>query len=262
MDTLAVIESDPETLASAVEQAALHGTEDSADQEIFVRVTETSIETPASATGATQSSYCTIAAERFDRLAVMAPTAVDAMFEIDVFLGWLDWVDADSVTVRFCGEGHVVTDLVLSAGDDEIVVDCPEDPAVLETVETDLPSRFADGQFLGDDGSPMPTTIETTAAELGRLVGAVDLAESEEGYPLVVRDGTLVVDVRGEISSVTAPLEATVDGPAVTNHYGTGFAAVVSGLEGDLCLQTGPGEPVAFVQRREHYTLRFVVESV
>jgi hypothetical protein len=261
MDTLAVIENDPETLASVIERAALHATGDDAGQEMFVRVTETCIETPASATGATQSSYCTIDAERFDRLDVTVSTAVDAMFEIDAFLGWLDWFDSDSVTVRFCGERGVVTELVLAAGDDEVVVDCPEDPAVLENVQTDLPERFAGAQFLGEDGSPMPTTVETTAAQLGRLVAAVDLANAEEGYPLVVRDGGLVVDVIGEESSATAPLDATTDGPAVTNHYGPDFAAVVRGLEGEVRLQTGPGEPVAFVQQGPDYTLRFVVAN-
>jgi hypothetical protein len=131
----------------------------------------------------------------------------------------------------------------------------------LETVETGLPDRFADTQFLDEDGNPMPTTVEVTAAELGRLVDAVDLAASEEGYPLVVRDGNLVTDVRGEESSAVAPLDATVDGPAVTNHYGPDFAAVVRGLSGPVTLQTGPGEPVAFVQNESAYTLRFVVAN-
>ena len=259
MDTLAVIESDPETLASAIEAAALHDEAGEANQEMFVRLTDTAIETPASATDATQASYCTLRAARFDRLDVTAPTSVDAMFDIETFLGWLAWFATDRVTVRFRGARRVVTELVISAGRDEVVVDCPDDPAVLEAVETSLPERFADTQFLDGDGNPMATTVETTAAELGRLVDAVGLADSEAGYPLVVRDGHLVVDVDGEGASATAPLDATIDGPAVTNHYGPDFAAVVRGLSGPVTLQTGPGEPVAFVQSAPEYTLRFVV---
>ncbi len=125
----------------------------------------------------------------------------------------------------------------MSAGQDGVVVDCPDDPVVLENGETDLPGRFADTRFLDEDGNPMATTVETTAAELGRLV----------------------VDVEGEGTTATAPLEATIDGPAVTNHYGPDFAAVVRGLSGPVTLQTGPGEPVAFVQSDPEYTLRFVV---
>ncbi|WP_340098373.1 hypothetical protein [Salinibaculum salinum] len=260
METLAVIESDPETLASAVETAALYEQGDT-DQEMFVRLTDDCIETPASAAGATRSSYCTLAADHFDRLDVRTASPLDAMFEIGPFLGWLDWVDTDSVAVHFRGD-HAVTELVLRADDDEVTIGCSDDPAVLDAVETDLPDRFAGARFLDADGNPMPTTVETTAGQLVRLVDAVDLAESEAGYPLVVRDGHLAVDVTGENARATAPLDSTVDGPAVTNYYGADFAAVVAGLTGHVTLQTGPGEAVAFVQERDAYTLRFVVTTL
>lgn len=259
METLAVLESDPAKLASAIETAALYEQGDT-DQELFVRLTNDCIETPASATGATQSSYCTLAAEQFSRLDVQT-TPLDAMFKIGPFCGWLDWVDADSVAVHFRGD-HAVTELVLRADDDRISIGCSGDPAGLETVETSLPDRFADTQFLDSDGNPMPTTVETTTAQLTRLVEAVDLVESTEGYPLVVRDGGLAVDLDGEDATVTAPLDATTEGPAVTNHYGHGFAEVVRGLTGPVTLQTGPGEAVAFVQEHDAYTLRFVVDSL
>ena len=260
MDTLAVIESDPETLASAIETAALHEQGDT-HQEMFVRIDDGYVETPASAAGATRASYCTLAAAHFDRLAVHTATAVDAMFEIEPFLGWLDWLDGDSVTVEFQGAHGVVTQLLLTDGTDEVTLDCPDDPAVLEAVETDLPDRFADTQFLDDDGTAMPTTVETTTAQLRRLVAAVDLTEPTEGYPLVVRDGQLVVDTAGNGASATAPLAATVDGPAVTNRYGSDFADVVAGIDGPVTLQTGPGNAVAFVQTTDRYTLRYVVSS-
>jgi hypothetical protein len=260
METLAVVESTPETLASLITQAALHDASET-DQEMFVRITDAGIETPASTIDATQASYCSPAAEQFVRLDVSVDTPVDAMFSVDTVLGWLDWFDTDSTAVAFRGDRRVVTEIVLTADQDKVVIDCLDDPAVLENVETNLPGRFSDTQFLDEDGNPMPTTIETTAAELRRLVDAVDLVESEDGYALVVRDGQLVVDVRGEESTARARLDATIDGPAVTNHYGPDFAAVARGLTGPVTLQTGPGEPVAFVQNESAYTLRFVVAS-
>jgi hypothetical protein len=259
MDSLAVIRSEPTTFASAIGRAALADGTSHADREMFVRLDEDCVETPASGTGARRASYCTLRADRFEEFTVSSAGSVDAMFDVGAVLGWLDWVEGDRLTVRFEGQAGVTSRLVLECGDDRVAVACVDDPAVLSTVETFLPDRFAGETFLSDDGTPMPTTVETTVAELERLVRAVDLAEASEGYPLTIRDGRLTADFDGEAARVTAPLGATVDGPAVTNRYGDGFAEVVDGIEGEVTLQTGPGEAVAFVQSGTAYTLRFVV---
>lgn len=259
MDALAVIETDPETLASVVETAALYDGSPDDHQEMFVRITEDRLETPASGAGARQASYCTLTAGRFDRLDVPSAASVDAMFDIDTLLGWLEWFDAGTLTARFEGQAGITSTLVLQQGDTEVRIDCVDDPAVLNSVETYLPDRFEDTAFLDEDGNAMPTTVETTAAQLRRLVRAIDLADAPEEYPLVIREGELRLDIEGESGSVSAPLEANIDGPAVTNHYGPGFERVVSGIEGPVTLQTGPGEVVAFVQDTDTYTLRFVV---
>lgn len=258
MDALAVIESDPATLAAAIERAAL--TDGSGTgQKMFLRITADAVETPASGAGASRGSYCTLDAERFDRLTLHAATAVDAMFDVDTVLGWLEWFAGDRVAARFEGQSGVASQLTLEAGPETVTVDCEDDPTVLNSVETVLPDRFDGDTFLTDDGAPMATTVETTAAELRRLVRAVGIADAGEAYPLLVRDGRLVADVTGDAATVSAPLAAAVSGPDVTNHYDGGFAHVVDGIEGPVKLQTGPGEAVAFVQERDTYTLRFVV---
>jgi len=258
MDSLAVIESDPATFAAAIEAAALHDGTAPADQEMFVRIDDECVETPASGAGAQRASYCTLAGDRFDRLAVSGES-VDAMFDIDTVLGWLDWVDGDRLTVRFEGQAGVTSRLVFSSEGDEVGVDCVDDPAVLDSVETYLPDCFDGATFLDEAGTPLPTTVETTASELSRLVDAVDLAAAPEAYPLVVREEEMAVDVESDSAAVSASLDADVAGPAVTNRYGEGFATVVRGIDGDVTLQTGPGEPVAFVQDGDTHTLRFVV---
>jgi len=259
METLAVLESDPEKLAAVVETAALRDGHSEGTREMFVRVTEGAIETPASSAGAELGSYCTLRAGRLDRLAVTATAPVDAMFEIEPFLGWLEWVEADAVQVEFVGEVGIASQLVLTGDDERVRMACIDDRALLDSVDTSLPDRFDGDQFLDGAGDPMATTVETTTGRLERLVAAVDRAESAGGYPLVVRDGVLAIDVEGEAAHAQATLDAPAEGPAVTNHYGQAFADVVSGLDGPVRLQTGPGEPVAFVRADDDFTLRFVV---
>ncbi|MFC7132999.1 MULTISPECIES: hypothetical protein [Salinibaculum] len=259
METLAVIESAPGAIAGAIEAAALSDGATETGREMFVRVTEDSVETPASGTGARRASYCTLDPGRFDDLVVPSEGAVEAMFDVDDVLGWLSWVDSDRVTVRFEGDAGIATRLTLAGGTDEVSVACVDDPTVLNNIETFLPTRFDGATFLDEDGTAMPTTVETTVAQLDRLVRAVDLADDGDRYPLHVRDDGVAVDVETERASVSAPLRADVAGPAVTNRYDESFAEVVQGLDGDVTLQTGPGEPVAFVQDRDTCTLRFVV---
>lgn len=259
MDSLAVIESDPATFADIIKAAALHDDTDEASQEMFVRIEDNCVETPASGTGARRTSYCTLSAEWFESLSVAVTGSVDAMFDIDTVLGWLQWFDGDGLTARFEGQAGIATRLTLESGDDRVSVACVDDPAVLNGIDTLLPARFDGATFLDEDGTPMPTTVETSAAELARLVRAIEITDTSEEYPLTIRDRRLTIDIETEHASVSAPLDADVEGAAVTNYYGDGFAEVVRGIDGDVTLQTGPGEAVAFVQDRDFHTLRFVV---
>lgn len=255
---LGVIETDTGTLRRAVERAALYGDGSDPHEEMFVRLRSDCVETPGSSPGATQTSYCTIGADHFERLSV-PDGPVDALFEVSTLLGWLDWLPPGRVTVRLDGEGGVASRIVLDGVDATVELAAEDDPEVLSAIETFLPSRFEGTTFLDGEGDPLPTRIETTAATLSWLVTAVDRAEGVDRYPLETGDGSLVLDLAGEREAVTGSLTGEVSGPAVSNSYGPGFGRVVDALDGDVILQTGPSEPVAFVQDGDGFTLRFVV---
>lgn len=255
---LGVVETDTGTLRRVVKRAALYGGGSDPHDEMFVRVESDRVETPGSAPGASQATYCTFRDDHFDRLSV-TDGPVDALFDVSALLGWLEWFPPSHVTLRLEGEDGVASRLVLEEGDGTVGLACEDDPAVLSALETFLPGRFEGTTFLDGDGFPLPTRIETTAATLSRLVGAVDRVEGVDRYPLEIRDGSLALDVTGERETVSVSLSADVSGPAVTNHYGPGFARVVGALDGPVTLRTGPAEAVAFVQDEDAFTLRFVV---
>lgn len=257
---LVVVESAPEEFRRIIEVAALW-TAGRGHEEIFVRFESDRVETPANSTGATQTSYCTLEADRFDRLAVTQP--VDALFPTEDVLAWLDWLDGDSVTARFEGdpehEAGLAEQLVLVGDRREVSVDCVTDPGALDPIEVVLPARFDGTQYLDEDGDPVPTRIETTAEELEGVVAAVDRCDGT-AYPLSTEDGDLVARIDGSGTSARLRLDGTVSGPGVDGAFAPGFARVVRTIEGPVQLQTGFGLSLAFVQTGPEYTLRYVVE--
>lgn len=256
---LAVVEEEAADLRRIVETATLWSSE-GGHEEIFVRFEPDRVETPANGVGATQMSYCTLEADGFDRLSVEQP--VDALFPTGVVLSWLDWLDGDSVTARFEGDpGHDagLADHVVLVGDRrEARVDCVTDPAALETVEIALPDRFEGAQYLGPEGDPVPTRIETTAAELQGVVAAAERCDVT-AYPLSTEDGEVIARIDGDSTSARLRLDATVSGPGIDGAFGPGFADVIQTVDGPVQLQTGFGLRLAIVQDGPEYTLRYVV---
>ena len=259
---LARLAASPDRLASIVETAALAGGEDPHD-EMFVRVTPTGVDTPASAPDAEQVSYCTAGAARFDEVRLLEGEAARALFRVEPTLAWLDWLEGrhDRVTATLEGAHGVATRFVFAAGDAEEAVPCSTDWD-RETLSEEVVERFAGARFLDEDGDPVPTRIETDAAELRRLVEAARLAGCTTDVPFVVADGDLVVDIEDERACVDARLDARVEGPDCRNRYGHGLVRVATALSGDVTLQTGPGRSLAVVKDRELYTLRYVVRPL
>lgn len=262
-EALARIRYDPGQLATTIEFAALRSGDPTAHDVMFTRLYPDRIETPASSPDATQVSYCTGEAAMYDELSVLVDPPVDAFFDIDLVLSWLDWLgDEDApVTTTFVGDPAtgITEKLVHEVGETEVVVPCVTDWTPDE-VSLDLPDRFDDGRFLGADGEPVPTTVKTDAAQLDRLVAATDLARDDASYAVVVEDGQLRLDVADDDGVVaTGPLPATVSGPDVRLTLGEEFRSVVSALVGTVELQTGPGDPLAILRHHENFTLRFVV---
>lgn len=259
-EPLARLAGTPDRLANIVETAALSGGVDPHD-EIFVRLTDEIVDTPASTPDAEQVSFCTASATRFDDLSLLAGESARALFAVPPTLAWLDWLGDrhDRVVTTVEGTHGIATQLVLRAGPDTVTVPCASDWES-DAISYDIADRFDDATFLDEDGDPLPVRIETSAAELRRLVEAARIADCTEDIPVVVEGDDLRVTLdTDEAACVEGSLEATVTGPDCRNRYGEGLVRVATAIEGELTLQTGPGRSLAIVKERPGFTLRYVV---
>jgi putative intracellular protease/amidase len=258
-EPLARLAGTPTRLANIVETAALSGGADPHD-EMFVRLTDETVDTPASTPDAEQVSYCTARATRFDELAVLAGESARALFAVPPTLDWLDWLGDrhDRVVTTVEGAHGIATRLVLRAGQDTVTVPCATDWES-DAISYDIADRFDGATFLDEDGIPLPIRVETSAAELRRLVEAARIAGCTDDIPFVVEDEDLRVALDDEPACVEGSLEATVTGPDCRNRYGDGLVRVATAIDGELTLQTGPGRSLAIVKDRPGFTLRYVV---
>lgn len=253
------IECSPAELTFIIQTAALYAEDNDPHREMYLRVTEDGVETPASTRGANQTSFCSLSGARFSEFSVSEPISV--LFSIPTVLEWISWFgDEQTISVDIIGEegAELGDQLRLSGESQSVTIDCLSDPVVLEDIEFWLPERFTeDGQFTDETGEPVPTRIETTAETLQRLVDAAEQCTGAEQYPLRTVDGTLRLDIDGEESSLSGTLPSSVEGPPVDNWYGPGFARVIRGIEGAVTLQTGPEMDVAIVAERPDARLRY-----
>ncbi len=259
-EPLARVAGTPARLASIIETAALAQGEDPHD-EMFVRVSEDAVDTPASAPAAEQISYCTARAAHFDEVSVLRGSDARVLFAVAPALAWLDWLGErhERIEAILRGSHGVVTEFVLAAGGDEVRLPCSTDWSRTDISE-EVVDRFDGERFIDEGGAPYPVRIETAVAELRRLVRAARIAECASDVPLTVRDGDLVIDIDDEgMACVEARLQASVDGPDCRNRYGAGLVRVVTAIEGAVTVQTGPGAPLAIVKDRPDYTLRYVI---
>jgi len=261
-EELAVIEGEGDVIADALRAAALGGNGNEPRAEMFVDITADGLETPASTVDAAQRSYCTLSPDLFDRFSVFEPTA--ALFPVVEVLDWLAWLtDSDPITLRFVGDpgAEMASQLRLVGGRSKVTVDCETDPTLLDGIEFSLPDRFDGRIFLDEDGDPVPTRIETTAAELSRVVTAARRCGLDR-YPLTVTAGEVRFGLTDEGTQVEGQLDAAVDGPGVTRQYGPGFGRVVRAIDGSVTLSTGPDQPLAVVTTAPGATFRHVVTTV
>lgn len=262
-EVLGRIECDPAKLAAVVAGAALRSGPAEAHDVMFARLYPDRIDTPASAPDATQASYCTGYASQFDSLEVRTEPPLDVMFDIDQSLDTLAWLGdlTDTVTVTFEGDpaGGVAGRLVHESPDARVVLPADTD-WVLGELSLALPDRFRDGRLLGSDGEPVPTRATLDTAALERLVRGADLATADEGYTVTIGDDTVGIAAGREGGlSVDATVPADVSGPSVSRRLAPGLSRVAGSIEGEVSLQTGPGEPLAIVKDHPDFRLRFVV---
>ena len=72
--------------------------------------------------------------------------------------------------------------------------------------------------------------------------------------------GPVSMRIFPESVRVEASLPGTLmEGEPVANDYADGFAALARTLSGQIRIETGPGEPAAFVTEGPGYTLRLVL---
>lgn len=261
-EELATVACSAETLAGVVGTAALDGPGSEPHEEMYARVADDGITTPASAAETSQASFCTIDAALFDRLTVTEP--VEALFPVRAVLDWLSWFGQETVTLAFVGEpgAAAATRLHLVGADREVTVDCVDDPAVLEEVRLWLPDRFDDAQFLDGDGDPVPTRVETTTEELRQVVTAAEHCDGVDTYPIAVEGDNVEFSIDGETARVSGTLEGTVEGPGFDYRYGPGFRRVVRTLSGPVTLQVAQTGQLAVVQDRSAVTFRYVLQPV
>jgi len=263
-ETLATLSAPREVLERMVAIGSLETEAGGYYDEMLVRVDEGCVETPAGKTDTAMAAYCTVDPAAFDDVSVYLDRPARAIFDIEAVLGWLSWLGGDHVEVSLLGDptAAFAGTIELRTSGETVRVACGHGAEVLAEVTMELPSRFdADERFRLEDGSFAPTQVRTTAGELERLVDAVELAETVDGYPFRVAEGELELDVGSELSmaSARASLDASVVGPDVANRYGVELAAVARALRGDLHLQTGPDEPLVVTQGHELFTLRYVL---
>jgi hypothetical protein len=259
---LAVIECDPAALSRAIRTAALATAEEDPYTEMFVRIAEDGIDTPARSVDAPLASFCTLHPSLFEEFTVSESTA--ALFPIEPMLDWLDYfAEESSLTLTVVGEAGAEYASAFRFESDRrrLQFDCVDAPELIEDVDISLPDRFADTQFLDESGEPVPTTVETTAAELDRLIEAVSRCTGVEGYPLSSHGEGLSFEVTGERTTVSGTLAGTVDGPDCQHRYGSEFARSVRAVEGQVTLQTGPDHPLAVHCTDPGVTYRYVLTA-
>lgn len=136
---------------------------------------------------------------------------------------------------------------------------------VMESVPTALPKQFdQNNNFLHPvEDRPAKVHIETYVDEIRRIVDAVNLQESLEYIPIVVKGQQFILDVGDENDEhVSVSLKGDVsneDDHDVDNVYGGSFEDVVKKLTGTMYVQVEDGAPVHLLQEKNHITIRHLI---
>lgn len=256
-EELAAMQCNPDTLQQAIGTAALAVEGHDPSSKMFVRLRPGYIDTPASAVDAQLGSYCTFDAALFEEFTVFESSA--AVLPVGPALDWLEYFADDSLTVSVLGEtgAEYASAFRFASERRTATLDCIDPTTVLDAVEVTLPDRFEEGQYVDDDRHPLPTTAETSAAELGHLVAAAEHCQVDS-YPLTLDDG-LRFEVDGAHSTASGTLAGSVEGPPVSHQFGPEFARIVRALDGQVTLQTGPDQPLVVRCTDPGVTYRFVL---
>lgn len=176
-------------------------------------------------------------------------------------LRWLDWLDDDRVEVVFGGDpgGQLIEWAEIRGTEHCVRADPLPTDVAIGSVDLEMPAAFDDAGRFAPGGEPAPTTVETDAATLSRLVTAAEIVDGE-GVPVVVEDGQFRLAVSGKVMDGTGTLSArSVAGPDCRNWYGRELRAITRTLSGPVTLEIVPGGPLAVVQETAGAARRYVL---
>lgn len=235
--------------------------------DVYLDINEDRVNAVVSAGGGSVLTFCTFTADYFEDIDGEA----EAVIDVDHTLERLSVAsDGGRMEFEFRGpEGNRLAQTLQARGALEMGVALPASEKVFDSVPEDLPDRWdEDNCFLSPSGNPHQTYVDTTVEQVGKIVGAVELDDSIDYFPISVTDGEFVLNVGEGDEYLRGDLSASeVDGADLTNWYGPGFEAVFKKtLSGDVQLQTTPGEngghPMAVVQSDDEKDIRHVLVEV
>lgn len=258
------------------EVALAKGANEWVHDDVYLRITDESVQAIQTTNGNSVMSYGEYDAEYFDVLGVSADGG-----ETEVLLNVNRTLDVLGVTqdaaghfeVSFEGPEDGLASTMVLEGALNARVTLPRSASVYENVQTNLPERFGDdGEFLSPSGNVHHVFVETDVSQFERVYDAVELENGFEYYPVSVDGDGLQLELEGENSreSIWGNLSAdsvewTVDVPedGILNWYGPGYEPVFRNtLSGVVEVQLSPGAPMAVVSRSNDRTIHHVLTTV
>lgn len=278
---LGTIRGPSQRIREIITHTALAGRGDPFHSDVYLSVTDGSVDTVVASQGNTLLTYCTFTEDALTDVTVEddGSESAEAIFNVADFLSYLDFAsDGGEVKLSLRGnpENRLASVLEVTGALNTRVM-LPTSESILDDVPVNaMFDRFdANNNFQGNSGS-LETVIETDTEQIQRLIEVVDYDPETEFYPITVSeidngDGDSEFEfaldigrdsgrnaVWGELSAQSVESEEELQ-----NNYHQGFEPVFDTLGGDVTLQTAPGgAPLAVVQERDGVTLRHVIANV
>lgn len=268
-ETHATIRAEVGQFKQMIEQSSLDGETDHSD--LYINVLDDEVRILQQAPGEVVLTYCSFDERFFDDIDlqrdITEETSTDksgsdftyrvgaeAILNVEDLTTYLDFAsDGGTVELSLTGDdSQRLSAYARASGALDAWVKLPGSQSAIEDVPHWLPFRFSANEvYTNTAGDEAPTVVTTNASKLDIIIDAVEEDQDADFYPLVVKDGEFYVDIGDETrSGVSGTIGAkSVEGPDVENYYYDGFEEIVNVLNGQIELQTAPGNnPVAFVQ--------------
>jgi len=176
----------------------------------------------------------------------------EAVIEVENFLDYLDIAsDGGEVSLLFKqdDEDARLAQQLEIRGKLTSSIMLPSGSSVLQYIPLSLTDRFDDdGHMLRESGEPLATEVHTSAADLEKIVDAVDLQAGESFYPLVVEDGEFLIEVGDpQTQLITGDLSGRVEGEDFASHFADEFEMIVDSLRGEVRIEHEPNQLASFV---------------